>query len=398
MTAIKRRLVLLFPGFEPLSRAVHTERFERGARMAADVWGVGLVSERASGIQPDEPDLRIAMSGDGWHTQSEIVVCDWSDTIARYSRRPFVTRLKEGFAALLDFATSGTARRYFQVSWRYGLFYSYPLVLTLLTLVAAFFVAVGPLLGDHSAIHLLWSIPAAILLAALVALYALKRLHFMTLMDDWAFARALARNTDPALAERIASQARSIERGLTRDAFDEIVMAGHSLGVSLGVLALSDALSRARPAAPVHVLTVGASLLKTALHPAAARQREAVRALVEDHRLLWVDVQSLSDPLNFYRSNPARSLGITGGREPITKRISLGKLVLPKTRARLRRDVFRRHRQFVYGTERRHAYSFHMILTGPVGFERFAQAGDVDLPPLPGARHDDRSTLAEVAP
>lgn len=136
----------------------------------------------------------------------------------------------------------------------------------------------------------------------------------------------------------------------------------------------------------MHILSVGASLLKTALHPAARDQREAVRALVEDHRLTWVDVQSLSDPLNFYRSNPAGSLGIETGRTPVVRRISLGRLVNERNRRRNRLDFFRRHRQFVYGTERRHPYSFHLIVAGPLPFERYAAEGSIDVPPIATSR------------
>lgn len=390
MKTISRKLVFLFPGFEPLTAEVHEKRFHSGARVAAECWNLDLEFSPATPAPAGGPDVtprsRARLSGAGWTTDSEIVVCDWSETIALYGRRPAWTRLLAGLAALSDFAMSGTAFRYFRTSWRYGLFFLYPLILLLFTLGLTFAIAALPLVMGLSALHLIWSLPLAALLLGAMSRHGVKRLHFLTLMDDWAFARDLARGSNPAIAARIEIHARAIEQGLSRNDVEEIIVAGHSLGVSLAALALSRALGRSPAQAPVHILSVGASLLKTALHPAARDQREAVRALVADHRLTWVDVQSLSDPLNFYRSNPAGSLGIETGRTPVVRRISLGRLVNERNRRRNRLDFFRRHRQFVYGTERRHPYSFHLIVAGPLPFERYAAEGSIDVPPIATSR------------
>ncbi len=390
MKTITRKLVFLFPGFEPLTPQVHERRFETGTRIASECWGIDFRFVPASPALPSEPDAtprsEVRLSGPGWQTESEIVICDWSDTIALYGSKPAWTRLLAGLGALADFAVTGTAVRYFRTSWRYGLFFLYPIVLLLFALALTIFVATLPWAIGASAWQLVWSLPLAAALLAAMSRHGIRRLHFLTLMDDWAFARDLAHGTSAAIEARVAIHARAIENGLGRSDVEEVIVAGHSLGVGLAVLALDRALSRTAPKVPVHVLSVGASLLKTALHPAATAQRAAVRSLVEGHRLPWVDVQSLSDPLNFYRSNPARSLGIEGGRAPVVHRISLGKLVSERNRRRNRLDFFRRHRQFVYGTERRHPYSFHLILAGPVEFERYAETGSIDVPPLAASR------------
>ena len=143
MTAIRRRLVLLFPGFEPLSLSVHAERFRRGAHMAADVWNVGIEEDlRADPAR----DLAFDLSGPGWRTQTEVRICDWSETIALYGQRSPAHRIGAGLFALADVAVSGTAFRYFRTSWRYGLFFLYPILLTFGTLAAAAMIAMLPAL------------------------------------------------------------------------------------------------------------------------------------------------------------------------------------------------------------------------------------------------------------
>ena len=55
------------------------------------------------------------------------------------------------------------------------------------------------------------------------------------------------------------------------------------------------------------LLTVGSSLLKVALHPAAQALRKNVET-VASSKTIWIDVQSLTDPMNFYKSDPVRDL------------------------------------------------------------------------------------------
>ena len=218
-------------------------------------------------------------------------------------------------------------------------------------------------------------------------------MFLLTALDDWTMALDLIRGRKPAIEARIAAQAWAIgERAATSDA-DEIVVAAHSLGASFAVAALSKALrDGAVPARPIHILTVGSSLMKTALHPAASAQREAVRHLVVEEGLPWIDCQGLSDPINFYKSNPATSLGISEGRTPEVIRVHFRRMITPATYRRIKRDFFRLHRQFVLAVERRCPYSFHMLLTGPRPLSDFSRDRTIDQPPLAKAE-----TLSDVA-
>ncbi len=385
---IEKRLVFVFPGFEPMLAPAHMERFRRAAERSAAVWQAdlqlaGAPGAPAAGAPTLFPSLRADLSGSGWRTETELVFCDWGDLILAYAARPAIERLSSGLLALADFLVTGTVFRYCQVSWRYAFFFAFPIAV----MTAAIWIG----WAVHAALTaLLAGLAGSVtgfvlgLLAALALLFlAERRWHLLTAMDDWALARDLCRERNPALSARIARQAEEIAARAAASDAGEIVVAAHSLGASFAVLALDRALSGdLKTDLRWHILTVGSSLMKTTLHPAAKTQRAAVRRLVADHRIAWTDCQGLSDPINFYNSNPATSLGIREGRIPVVVRVHFKRLVSPGTYRRIKRDFFRLHRQFVLAVERRCPYSFHMLLLGPRPLADFAETRTVDVPPL----------------
>jgi hypothetical protein len=382
---VSRRLVFLFPGFEPMQAADHVGRLRHGAEKTAAAFDVSLTLDHAEPARAGTflSDTRWTGEGAGWRTETDMVLCGWGDLVLDYAARPTRRRLAAGLAALGDFLVGGTFLRYCRTSWRYALFFLFPILLLTLIGAAGLLLASLPAWLGLSLPHALWSVPLAALAVVLLFGRADKRFHLLVALDDWAMAADLCRGRSAALRARVAAFADMLTARMARTQADEVLVAAHSLGASFAVLALAEALERAG-GAPAHlgILTVGSSLMKTALHPAASGQRAAVEALVSRHRLPWLDVQAITDPINFYRSNPAGSLGIAAGRVPTTMRISLSKLLFPQTFARIRLNFFRLHRQFVLGNERRRPYAFHMILFGPVSFPRVVEARSVDLPPL----------------
>ncbi|MEX6504763.1 hypothetical protein [Jiella sp. M17.18] len=387
---IADRLVFLFPGFEPMRADAHIRRFVRGAESAAALWGCSLEHAPATPILDDPlfPVLDTALAGTGFRTRTRIVFCDWGDLILAYRARPAALRFAAGLVALADFLISGTVFRYYRVSWRYGFFYLFPIVVT------AAAAAIGWLAGSLAAAWIAGAFGVAagallgLALFAGLLLLADRRMHLLTAMDDWAMARDICRGRNPAIGQRVERQAAAIAAAMRAHPADETVLAAHSLGASMAVPALAAALAGGLVLdRRFQIVTVGSSLMKTALHPAAKAQRQAVASLVARHELPWTDCQGLSDPINFYKSNPATSLKIRDGRTPKVVRVHFKHMVKPETYRRIKRDFFRLHRQFVLPVERRCPYSFHMLLMGPNPVGDFAETRSVDVPPLTAAKH-----------
>ncbi|HVW55596.1 MAG TPA: hypothetical protein VHC00_07940 [Rhizobiaceae bacterium] len=367
---VRRRLALVFPGFEPLPVEAHCARFIREAKRTAAAYSMTL---SMSDPVYSEAGLRVGTiaadaSGEGWHTQTEIVVYGLGDLNAAYAARNPVMRLLTGLSALADFILTGTFFRFVWTSWRYSLFFLYPLITLFGVLAIA--VAIGLFLPVSAAIR--WCAAALVFIGLLWL--ASKRMYFLLMMDDWAFARDMAREKRPDVAERIAAVAADMERRLSAPDLEEIVLAAHSFGAITVMLAMASLLSKGRDMRGAGLLTVGSSLLKVALHPAASRLRQAV-GIIAKSPVAWVDCQSLTDPMNFYGSKPLHTLGIGEGREARTVHVRFRTQLKPETYRAIKHDFFRVHRQFVYGVEKRNPYSFHAILCGPEPFAAFAERG-----------------------
>jgi hypothetical protein len=275
--------------------------------------------------------------------------------------------------AVADFVATGTFFRYVSISWRYGLFFIFPLLVLVGAglaawigyLAAAALFAAQPVLAG-------WIAAAAAFLAVFV--YAARRLHFLLVMDDWVFARDLARGARAGPGRRLALLATDVRRRIEQSAAEEIVFAAHSFGAIAAVMMLAATLDGRASPRRYGLMTVGSSLLKIALHPAAKSLRAAVETIVGADGP-WLDVQSLTDILNFYGSKPAELLAGRSGPAQTTTRVRFRNQLGEQTYRAIRRDFFRVHRQFVFGVERRSHYSYHAILCGPEPFAEVARRG-----------------------
>lgn len=373
--AVSSRLVLMFPGFEPIPVEAHCRRFVREALKSAPVYGMTIeataaLTEPRSQTRISTGNFTVAAAGEGWATTTELVIYDLGELNAEYAARSTVQRGLAGLVAVADFIVSGTFFRYLAVSWRYGLFFIFPLLVLIGATLAAWigYLAASALFAAQPALAG-WI--AAIVAFLAVVVYAARRLHFLLVMDDWAFARDLARGASAGPGRRLALLAADIRRRIGQSGAEEIVFAAHSFGAIAAVMMLADVLDKQAGIRP-GLMTVGSSLLKIALHPAAKSLRGSVETIVRADGP-WLDVQSLTDILNFYGSKPAKLITGRSGAAQTTAKVRFRNQLHEQTYRAIRRDFFRVHRQFVFGVERRSRYSYHAILCGPESFADVAK-------------------------
>lgn len=365
---VKTRLVLSFPGFEPVPVEAHRRRFERESARAAPLYGaeVGVGEARIERGPIDTGVFDVVAQGDGWRTETTVVVYGLAALNAMYDERPFVSRILSGLQGYGDFILSGAFFRYGKVAWRYLVFVLYPVILLAAALLA------GAALAGLSG--LAWpGMPSIagwlIVLVLVVAVFwrASKRLHLMLFIDDWTFSRDFVRRRNRDVEAKLAHVMADARRRVAESQADEILVAAHSFGAPSAILTLADLLENVPAAKRAGLLTAGSSLLKFALHPAGKHFRDAVDVIVRNGTW-WLDVQSLTDPLHCYGSDPARMFSDKATERQRTARVRFRSQLSPETYKAIRRDIYRVHRQFVYGVERRSPYSFHMITAGPVPF------------------------------
>lgn len=367
---VKRRLALVFPGFEPMPVEAHAARFMREAAKAAPVFDMDLRlgAPKLDGGGATTASIDVTATTEGAETATQVVIYGLGDLNRLYAGRNPLARILTGVLALGDFVISGTFLRFVRTSWRYGLFFLYPLVILAAAVLIA--LAAGHLLPLDAGAR---PLAQAAALAALLWLASAK-MHFLLMMDDWSCARDIAYDRRSELARRIEAVAGDVRRRIAAAEADEVVLAAHSFGAISAVLALGKALAAGAPMPPTGLLTAGSSLLKAGLHPAAFHLREAVERIVTGD-VAWIDAQSLTDPMNFYGSDPRAALGIAVGRSPTVIRVRFRHQLTAETYRAIKRDLFRVHRQFVYAVEKPSAYAFHAMLLGPEPFATLAAQG-----------------------
>ncbi len=374
---IRSRLVIMLPGFEPVSLGAHRRRFRNAAATTAATFGLQVSVGALMPQQPDGPvdiaSWTMTTLGPGWRTEAEIVFYDSAAMNAHYAARSAPRRIASGIGAILAMIGTGAFARYVRDGWRFALFCLMPIgvVAFVATLAAAVPVLAAWLLGS---LHLVWSLPLAALGAWAGLRYADRKLHLLLACDLWTATRDLARHQGP-WPRFLASVCDDIGRRIDATEADEVVVVGHSLGAAPAVMALADERALAAAAKrPVGFLGAGSYLLAVAHHPAARTLRDCVRAVIGG-RATWLEAQSLTDPVNFYRSNPARALDAGPPERVSILRVRFRNQLTPEHYNRIKRDFFRIHRQFVMGVERRTPYALHAIIGGPRSLSDIAASG-----------------------
>ena len=234
-----------------------------------------------------------------------------------------------------NFIGTGTMFRYFRANHRYVIFFFVPLVQIVLFAAVAWFCA--RLLLGFLPLTGLGEIMVGLCVGVLVFIGLLqwpgRRWRVEQMLDDWIFAREYLYGWRSDMDKRLdcftqAIAARARERGL-----DEIVLVGHSLGAMLALDVLDRALSQdgefGRHGAAVCVLTVGATIPKFALHPAARRLREVSARIAAAPSIFWAEYQARDDIISFYKFDPVALLRVgerlTGN--PVIRRVQVHQML-----------------------------------------------------------------------
>ena len=374
---IKRRLVLLVAGYDPVGAAAHYRRFVRGLPVFARTWNVSAaVSELSEGEV--EARWTVVTQGPNWRVEATYQPLSWDDIVRRDFATPMLKRLCRFALALLDIFRTGTVFRYFRASFQYGFFFLFPAIY----LIA--FAVIGWLLGLWAAGLLALQGVAYALAAAGIGIAAFfvllqwpgRRWRVLQALDDWIFSWDHLHGRRPDMAARLDRFAKQLVDAARGNAFDEILVIGHSLGATVAVSTVARAIEL-DPAIGSHgpsvcVLTVGSTIPKFSLHPGAGQIRRDIDRVVTAGAVEWAEYHARADPISFYKFDPVteQRVGDRTDRKPIIRMVRIRGMLEPETYRRIRFRFMRMHHQFVMANERRNAYDFYMMGCGPLPFLR----------------------------
>ncbi len=371
--AVKSRAVFFIGGYDPKSPDVFYTRMDRELGRFQDLWDTSVEQGKVT-INGDVSTRRFAANGDGWTTETDFNFLTLDDIVLRDFERPFFQRLWRSLVTSSDYIFSGTAFKFLRHAWRFFLYFAYPVGMPPATLIVALAVAMIVWTSGISLVPIAATV-AFLVVAALMVQFVWKRYFVLHLMDLWSFSRDFIHRSRDDIETKLDRFSDLIVEASQEGTYDEIILIGHSTGGALildaaGRAAEKDAQLAGRKA-EVTVLTVGSTALKIGLHPAAGWFRDRLRHLFADPKMNWVEYQCLTDLINFFRTDPAKLMGLAlashnnGEPRPLVRSITVKKMMAHEIYRRIKRNWFRVHYQFVFGNTKKYHYDFLGICFGP---------------------------------
>lgn len=397
MNSVEKRVVLHFPGFEPLDAAAHRARYERSARQSAAAWDFQVAVDVLRNFGR-APYFDVTANAADWQTESRVHILDHNDLVAKLNRRPFFTRLGQGYLAAVKVAVSGGMTGYFRHAWRFGLFFIFPFLLMLVGLLFSFAIALSPFfLGLPSWSHI-GSIALAVAFFSYVFLPQAERLHTLHLFADWEMAVAMAGLNSLGAEQWIEACAISARQALDEPA-DEYVISSHSMGSSVAAHVIGLLLEREPTlfqGKRIVFTTLGSAILQCALLRPAVTLRSRVGLLARSQEIFWLDVHCLTDAIHFYKAKVAAVCGHAAVPQATILFIRFKKMLTSKHYAKIKRDFLRVHRQYVLGPDVRAPFDFTLLTAGPLPASSFAAFTQVNMPELTFGSGNDSVRLSSI--
>ncbi|KQY16818.1 lipase [Rhizobium sp. Root73] len=388
---VRKRAVFFIGGYEPKTPKAFFYRLFKQVSRFDKLWGYHSDVSSVEVIQDNEVGVvTISTSAvqEQWSTTTDFNFLCLDKIVLRDFARPMPMRLFYYLRAFADFLSSGAAFRFFSKAWRFGLYFVYPfLMLTMFAVVAYIFA--------HLTFHSLGLASGLVgMLTFVLALLVVgERLSTNHLMDLWSFSLDFlrGRRTDAdAILQRFGETVVAKTKG---ENYDEVILIGHSTGGLLMIDVAARCLSIDKEftgsAPKVVLLTLGSTALKAGYHPAGKIFRESVEQLIKDDKLAWVEIQCLTDAINFYKTDPVEEMGLEPKPDrafPIVRSIKVRDMLRPDTYARIKRNFFRVHYQYVCANTKPYWYDFFQVCCGPTFLSARVEGRIVGGLPAEGAR------------
>ncbi|MGI6853423.1 lipase [Mesorhizobium sp. 1B3] len=380
---IARRGVFFIGGYDPKTPEAFFDRLTREIARFEKTWDVSAeVSPIDVSADGEVGRVTIRTTAREWAVETDFNFFVLDKIVLGDFARPLPVRLWKYLVTFADYVASGTFFRMARASWRFSLYFLYPFALLMLFAVAAWLVAgwmeAGGMLPGGALVEILLGVALFFGLLATLG----KRWPVTHLMDLWSFSRNYLRGKRPDAEAFLARCGKAVASEAHRRGFDEILLVGHSTGGALALDIAAEAL-KADPlltarGAEVCVLTLGSTALKVGLHPAGGLFRRKVQALVDDGRLDWLEVQCLTDVINFYKCDPIEKMKLeprhSGRTFPVIWQVRVRDMLESAVYKRVKRNFFRVHYQYIFGNTKQYFYDFFMICCGPLPLRARAEA------------------------
>ena len=392
--SISRRRVYYISGVDPRGPRFYHQMWQTEARLQGPVDGCDYQVSDAT----DEGDLvthwTVRAQVEGHQTESHHVFLRWDDLMRAFwpaSRLAMVARLPALYWLYLRNATMSR-------TWTFArpFFWAY-FVMPLLYIVLSFLLVGGA--GWAAAVWAgsfgatVWLQAVAGIAAAAAVLWAVvengDKTRLSWLASAQVFMARWAMEAPEAFAQRWRDFAAHIESDLQRDtpgtAPDEVLIVGHCGGAPAAVAVAQRWLELqppgSQPRVPVKLLTLGQAIPVLGLIPHAQWFRDQLRA-VGASRMPWLDYTAPADPLCYALADSFTTCGMDRPDRPDyrVKSARFDRMFLPAEYARLRKDIFRIHFQYLMATQLPVENNYFRLTCGPRPLDLDELAPDAATP------------------
>lgn len=378
---IRRRHVFHIAGYDAIEPVQQHRRFVRHLRIFQNTWNLASTS---SDIDTRHQFARwtVETQGTNWEATTCYELFAWDQIVTNDAKRGNIERLWRAGLTYLNLMATGTLWRYAKANVRYFLFALFPM--------AQIFAFVCASSTAAYAIVSLWDLQQSYRFVAFLVLTVLffgtliqllaGRWKLQQALDDWILAKEYIYGQRADVDLVLQSFAERLIACVRENSVDEVVLVGHSLGALLAVETVALALRRdpdfARRGVNVGLLTVGATIPKCTLHPAADAIRNRVNQVANEKSITWAEFQARADAISFYRFDPVRLTRIRNDseqplRSPIIRRVQIKDVLSTESFAKYRYRILRLHYQFVLANERPSNYDYYMMICGPIAFREW---------------------------
>jgi len=307
----RRRHVFHIAGYDPIRPAQQYRRFVRELAIFQEIWGTrATLSDMTESSGYFSWNVRT--EGANWTGNADYELLAWDDIVAKDAGGGDGPRLVRAIATYLDLLWTGTLFRYAVAHTRYFLFALFPLFqLAFLGFCSWIAAVLGVWTLD---LHGLQKLTFVSLIGTAIFFLLLRwpgrHWKLQHALDDWILARAYLYGQRSDVQSRLEAFSERLTRRVKEGGIDEILIVGHSLGALFAVEVVARALQAdpnlGRRGVALCVLTVGATIPKCTLHPAAAHIRDRILQVAQEPSIYWAEYQARADAISFYRFDPVK--------------------------------------------------------------------------------------------
>jgi hypothetical protein len=328
----------------------------------------------------------------GGATETEYEFLRWDDIIRNHWPQNAVQLFKSAVPVYWVFLKANLIGKLLKIAWPPALTVSYPIIAFLGMISGRLLLAAAAVLLAVSVGFPWWTglFPG---LAGIAGSLAFGRwldarfrcdwlLRTYGLMQPWAYGKI------PELDERIREFASYMVEKIRASDADEVLLVGHSVGTILSIPLVAE-MTRLDPELGLRgpafgLVSLGNCIPLVSLLPGSQAFRDRLREVATAPGVRWLDFSARRDGACVPQIDPLQVSGISRPEgipvRPLQLPVRIVRMYSPESYARIKKDIFRVHFQYIMAGELLTDYDFFAITGGPISLaERYPEASSPTL-------------------